>query len=472
MRLMSVAATALLLVGIALVYYLFFDLRQVHIAALVPDDFSFGVFYSSVDDLREAYEAPYARKDADAGVERVGRPANIPGLEGVAQHRPAGSYWTNRDELVWLVPYTDFGAFEAAFFQSRENTRLRSPQRVSENYLSLSEAALAPRPGKDQTLVRRATEYPIALVGRPDDARSLLRMLSYLFLHEPARKPQGALLLGRQIARLPRAIFEFCAAEWDSLLLGFRRSEVGEPVVVDVEVRTAQGGALSHADGQALGSIVSAAPHSAVAVAAWAMRAEGWSRVGFPLDIGDAAVLAAIIETKHRARPYTLLLVIRSGNEFVVDPLLGSVEPLSYETVDDKGATVKTAALVEVPPRWQHLTRSSARTPPPVYVTTAREKDMWFCAIGAQAHQVVRHALGCARGATELSITRWLRENKHPEAATPDATGMFVIRPEGMKALGTVMPVFEIRSLAAPSAVSGWLRAVDGVVRGDLAIHR
>ncbi len=468
---MSLALTGLLLLGVALVYFVFFDLKQVHIAALVPDDFSFAVVYASIDDLRESYEAPYARQDADTGVDRIGRPTNVPGLEGVAQQRPVGSYWTHDQQLVWLLPYTDFGAFEEAFFTNRENTRLRPPQRVAQNYLSLSETAVRPRRSDDEPLFRQASTYPIALVGRPRDGGDLKRMFSYLFLHEPTRKPQGVRVLGREIARWPPRAAAFAASQIESLLVGFRPGKSEEPVGVDVELKPRADTALQHALPDGMGKLVAAAPHSTVALAGLALKKQGWEQLGFPLEVGDAAVVVAIVTTKLRARPNTILFVIRSKETPDELALIDGDESYEFDVFMDRKTEVRTTNI-DAPARFAHILSSSARKPPAVALSVAREDGVWYCAIGSQAHQVVRHALGCARGATELSIGRWLREQKHGDVLQPKNLGAFVFRAEAATAMGWSMPLFEIRSLAVPTALSAAIVRSDQFVRADLRIYR
>ena len=269
---MSLALTGLLLLGVALVYFLFFDLKRVHLSALVPDDYAFAVVYSSVDDLRASYEAPYARRDTDVGTDRIARPINVLGLEGVSQQQPVGSYWTADMKQVWIVPTIDFGALEEAFFTHRENTRLRPPARVARNYVSLSESSWKPSPGPDETWVRKATTYPIALVGKPRDGILLTRMLAYLFAHEPSRKPAGVRILGREILKMPRPVSQGIAAQMETLLVGFRLDKPELPVGIDVECELAGDSAFHHTLPDGLGNLVSAIPTTATAFGALALK--------------------------------------------------------------------------------------------------------------------------------------------------------------------------------------------------------
>ena len=145
---------------------------------------------------------------------------------------------------------------------------------------------------------------------------------------------------------------------------------------------------------------------------------------------------------------------------------------LDFETLEDRGTRVETADLGEAPAGMETILKAFARKPPSVYLLMAREKGVTYLAIGSQAHQVVRHALGCARGATELSLARLVREKQHEEVLAPESAGAFWFDATAAKGLGTTMPLFEIRSIAVPSAVSGSLRRDGDRLHGDVRIYR
>ena len=114
------------------------------------------------------------------------------------------------------------------------------------------------------------------------------------------------------------------------------------------------------------------------------------------------------------------------------------------------------------------------KDPPPVYVSTAFENGIWFCAVGSQAEGAVRTALACMRGATELSIfglgVRGL-DGKEPSRASPgrDLAGNHVaaalITAEGMRA---VYDCGFVLGRGSESAFWSLLRQRTGLRRGHL----
>ncbi|MHC4818097.1 MAG: hypothetical protein ACYTF8_08585, partial [Planctomycetota bacterium] len=398
MRLTSVGAAGLLLMTIALAYYFFFDLRVAHISALVPEKFSFGIFYRSLNELREIYDAPYQRSDADPARLRLGEPTNNPGLAGVDYEEPAGSIWTaGRDEIL-LVPVVDVGAFKDAFEIERSNLSVRPPHRVAANYLALSRAKATARRGPENPLVRRATDFPLAVAGHPRDASTFGVMLAALFMREARRKPEGVRMLGQEVRRLPTPIAAAVARECRDFLLGFPHQELDGPARVAIEATLSEESAVARSAALAgeldLVDLVATFPFNTVLLAGGVLDAEGWRSMGLPIPVGDAAFAFGLVEKRHHARRFTLLLAARPRDPAVLArladaghrPLLDDPQQaLVFARLMDGEAEVRTAPLAS-PPAWlATVLRSSAKKAPPVYVSSTVAQGIWYCAIGSLA---------------------------------------------------------------------------------------
>ena len=486
MRLLTVGIGGVLLLAAALGFYLLFQLPAVGMAGLVPHDFVFGVFYSSIDDLREAYEAPGARNDADPGRLRVGDRVNVPDLDGVAQSEPVGVYWTARREEVFLVPTFDAGSFEDAFEQSRENTRLRAPRRVSKQYVSLSESSAVAEPQeRDAPLVARAAGFPIALAGRPKDAETLRFMLQYLLAWEPRQKPAGLPILAREVGKLPESFAGFAARAVDGFVLGFeKRPTPAAPVQVDLWGAQTPGGVLERGAAAArdldLGGLASTFPHDTVVLAGAALDAKGWKELGLPLPAGDAAVAFGIVDRRHYTRRYTLLVTVRPRKredlarleQNGAADLLGAFGAgLEYRRVMDEATAVKTAELADAPAWMLPVFHAESKRPPPLYVTTAMEGGIWFCAVGSQAEGIVRYSLGCLRD-PHLGLRRTAPVAAHKGFFDPGHLALGYLSTAGLKAFRRTMPCFEIASLGQPVALTAVLDLEKDGIAGLLRILR
>lgn len=470
---------ALLILAVG-VYALFFRREPAHVSELVPRDFSFGVFTRSLNDLRQLYEGPYAREDADPAHLRFGRPCNVPGLDGVDYDAPAASYWTDGiGEEVFLMPILDARAFEDGFDRERENTRMRDPERVAKNYLSLSEQRVKARRGPRNDLAMAAARYPLALCGRPRDGTWLRAMLAYLLSREAPRKPSGS-LLAQEAARLPAGIADAIARECEDLLLGFPLPEapdaparvVGEATLVPDGMVARSAHLAAEVD---LTDVAASFPHNTVLLLGLVLDARAWQDAGMPLPLGDAAFACGILEERIHARRFTVLLAARPRSphdlarvkEQGSKPLVGETAGLAWATVEDGGAQVRTAAL-PAPPAWLlEVLRSDAEAAPPVYVSTATERGIWYCAIGSQAEGVVRRALGCLRDTPELGLARNKPVAQHPGFLSGAHVGLALVTASGLKALGCPMPYFEIASLHQPASITAVL---DVDERGKLEI--
>lgn len=485
MRLTSVGVAGLVLMTVALAYYLFVDLRPAHISELVPRDFSFGIFYRSLNELRELYDAPYQRTDADPARLRIGEPTNNPGLAGVDYAEAAGSYWTEDQEEVLLVPCVDVDAFREAHETERSNLGVRAPHRVAENYIALSRAKATARRGTQNPLVLRATDYPLALAGHPKDAFTLRVMLAALFMREARRKPEGVRLLGQEVRRLPTPVAAAVARECDDLLLGFPRQEPGRPLRIEIEATLAEDSALARGAALArdldLTGVVATFPFDTVLLAGGVLDAEGWRAMGLPIPVGDAAFAFGLVEKRFHARRFTLLLAARPRDPAVLKTLAEDGHRLLLDDPQadldesrgmDGAAEVRTAPLA-APPAWlAGVLKSDAAKAPPVYVSSTVAQGIWYCAIGSLAEGTVRHTLGCLRGARELGVQRSGPVAGHREFLQGPHAGLALVTPAALKAFGYEMPLAEIASLGQPKSATAVLDVADGRAKVDLRLER
>lgn len=485
MRLTSVGVAGLALMTVALAYYFIVDLRPAHLSELVPKDFSFGIFYRSLNELRELYDAPYQRADADPARLRIGEPTNNPGLAGVDYGEPAGSYWTTDKEEILLVPCVDVNALEDAYEIERSNISVRAPHRVAENYFALSRAKVTARRGPQNPIVLKATDYPLALAGHPKDAFTFRVMLAALFVREAHRKPEGVRLLGQEVRRLPTPVAAAVARECDDFLLGFPRQQPGRPVRIEIEATLAEESAVARGASLVhdldLTGLVETFPFNTVLLAGGVLDAEGWRGMGLPIPVGDAAFAFGLVEKRLHARRFTLLLAARPRDPAVLNTLAGvghrpllddPQAELDFATLMDGAVEVRTAPL-GAPPAWlAGVLKSDAAKAPPVYVSSTVAQGIWYCAIGSLAEGTVRHALGCLRGARELGIQRSGPVAGHREFLGAPHSGVALVTPAALKAFRYEMPLVEIASLGQPKCATAVLDVADGRARVDLRLER
>jgi hypothetical protein len=472
------------LLVLALGYLIYTWPRPAHIAELVPDDFAFGVFTRSFEDLSRLYEGPFARKDADPARLRFGDPCNVPGLDGVDYGSPAGSYWTKDGEAeVFLMPVLRVNAFEDAFDRERSNTRMREPERVAKNYLSLSAQPAKARRGPRNDLVLRACAYPLALCGRPKDGQMLRYMLAYLLTREGSKKPDLPLLF-QDAARLPDSVADPIARECDDLVLGFPLPDAPDaPVRIEGEASLEPTGMVARsaplATGGVLTSVAASFPQNTVLFLGLVLDARAWQDLGVPLPVGSGAFACGLVEEKYHARRFTLLLAARPSSPHDLERLkdqgpgrlLGDTAGLSWTTLNDRDAEVRTAAL-KAPPAWlAQVLRADAADAPPVYVSTTAEQGIWYCAIGSQAEGTVRRALGCLRDTPELGLSHNKPVAAHPGFLTGPHVGLALVSAAGLKAFDVPMPYFEIASIAQPPSITAVLD-VDAQAKLEILVAR
>jgi len=484
MRPTTLGLGLLLLLAAALLYFTVFAREEAHIANLVPTDFRYGVFYSSLNDLRELYEGPYARRDFDPARRRIGEFVNAPGLDGISVQAPVGSYFAgdgpDLDE-VFVVPTTDFGAYETAFRKERENLRLKAPHRVGSNYFSVSGSPREARRGPDNRLVLKTLGYPLALVGRPTDALTVRFMLFSFLSREARQQPEGLPLLARMpLARVPA---EVVARECDELLIGVPQPAPPKDVLrAEAEAVLAEGSALRRAATVArsvdVGALLGGFPNRSLIGAGAALDARGWDELGLPLPLGGGALAFAIVRPlRGVARPYNLLVVAQPVEKEALARLAGT----GYQALLDEPRTLEftkspydrhgiaTCALGE-PPQWlANLLRSSSQSPAPVYLSQVVAGDRWCVAIGQHAEAVLAKLLDSAaelqlRGAEELA--------HHPELMEPGHVAVAFATPDGLKALGAPMPMVEVASFGQPVAVTATVDVAENEARAEIRLKR
>jgi len=485
MRLSTVGIVGVAVLAAGAILLGFVGRRPAHLSALVPDDFSYGIFYRSANELRELYEGPYQRRDTDPARLRIGAPANVPGFDGIAYDEPAGAFWRDGQEVL-LVPIVDFDAFEDAFDQNRENLNIRPPRRPASNYATLSTGRYEAERGDDHPLVRRALErFPVAVCGRPRDARTFRDMLAYLFVRESPRKPPGVPLAAREVRRIPDAVAGAAAEECDDLLIGLLQpDEDALPAVLEVTPRA--GGLLERAaplaDRVDLVGMVASFPFNTVLCLGAVLDARGWKDVGLPLPVGDGAFAFGLVEHKHHARRFTLLVAARPAGEAALGALAAGghaallddpATEFSFETVRAGQTEVRTARLGNEPPVWlKTVLASAARKKPPVYVSTAVADGIWYAAVGSQAQPVVQHALGCLRDAPELGLSRSKPVADDAELLRGPHTAVALVTASGLEALRYPMPLVEIASQGTPPSVTAFLDVTNGRATTRLRLAR
>ncbi|MHC4958770.1 MAG: hypothetical protein ACYTGN_10380 [Planctomycetota bacterium] len=489
MRLLTLVVVALLFVGMALAYFAFFEASSVAVPELVPGNFRFGLFHSSVNDLEELYEGRHRRIDLNPSEVRIGRRINVPGLDGIDYDRPVASF-VDRDKIEWfLVPVKDRGAFEDAFDTNREALNLRPPQRVGPGYLSLSAASGQAKAGAPTELVAEAVRYPLALAGHPEQPVDVRLMLRYLLAWDNDPKLLGAPQLSEEIAKIPDRAAGFVAEECADLVIGLRRSPE-ETIVAEVDVvATPEPGGLLERAAEVAATVdfpglLGGFPRDTRVLVGGVLDKQGWERTGLALPVGDAAFAFGIVVKPYHARRYNLLCIARPRHPDALarlerdgeQALLEGPTELDFKTIQDGDAKIRTAEL-KAPPQWlEGLLRTSARTAPPVYVTTATEKGAWIVAIGSQAEGTVRNAVLCLRGARELSVLGSHREahagpiqKSSPLRDVSQAVAVAMATAEGMQAFQYPMPQIDIAGIGRPASFAFTLTLTDKV-RGTLRL--
>jgi hypothetical protein len=310
-------------------------------------------------------------------------------------------------------------------------------------------------------------------------------MIAALFVREARRKPEGVLLLGREVRRLPAPFAAAVARECDDFLLGFPHQEPAHPLRVVIEANLSETSAVARGaalvESLDLTGLVATFPFDTVLLAGGVLDADGWRAMGLPIPVGDAAFAFGLVEKRLHARRFTLLLAARPRDPAVLRtladvghrPLLDDPQAdLAFARLMDGEAEVRTARLA-APPAWlATVMRSDAAKAPPVYVSSTVAEGIWYCAIGSLAEGTVRHALGCLRGARELGIQRSGPVAGHREFLEAAHAGVAMVSPAALKAFRYEMPLMEIASVGQPKSATAVLDVVDGQASVDLRIER
>lgn len=474
------------MMGAALLYMNFVAPPVAHVAELVPEGYAFGICYASVEDLRDLYaDGPYTRNDFDPARRRIGEVINVPEFDGVNLAEPVAVYWkgdeTYEHQIV-LVPFTRLGDLEAAFEVHRENLKLRHLDRVAQNYVALRTSREGAEHGPLDRRIEQAAAYPAAVVGHPSSARTLRAMLVAFFGQEARRHPQGGPpRLMEQLMVLPARAGDVAAAQCRDLLIGCAAwRDAGDAARFDVRAALREGCLLERARpvaGKAdLAGVLKSFPVQTLILAGAALDGAGWKELGLPLALEDGVFAFGIVDRGLGSRGLTLLVAARPEDPAGLaglDPaaLLDEPAPLRWAEVDDGGTKVRTAKLGE-PPEWlATVLRSDQRTPPPVYLSVAVEEGVWYAAVGRWAEAVVRDALGCRRGAAELSVQAMQYAAAHKGLFDPGHAAAGFVTPQGLKrAFEFPMPLVEMAALGQPKAVTFTLD-VEDEARGEIRLH-
>jgi hypothetical protein len=224
-----------------------------------------------------------------------------------------------------------------------------------------------------------------------------------------------------------------------------------------------------------LTDIAASFPHNTVLLLGLVLDARAWQDLGMPLPLGDGAFACGILEERIHARRFTVLLAARPSSkhdlarlkEQGLKPLVGEAAQLAWTAVEDERAEVRTAELPG-PPAWlAQVLHSDAQAAPPVYVSTATERGIWYCAIGSQAEGAVRRALDCLRDRPELGLSRNKPVAEHPGFLSGAHVGLALVTASGLKAFDFPMPYFEVASIHQPPSITAVL---DVDERGKLEI--
>lgn len=470
MRLVSIGVVAALLLLALLGYLLLRGQAPVHAAALVPKDAVFAVTYRSINEMRSFYDGGYRPQNREFLPARdlIGRRINVPELDGVDFGAPVVSFVRPDAAEVIVVPVRDRGALEKAFEINREAVRLRAPARIG-NYASFSAAAVSASRGEDHPLVLKALDYPVGLLLRTADPAQAELFLS-LAIH------------GRPGGPEPGGAARFLAAECLDCVAGaVSRPRAPEPGRIEVQATPAPGGALRRSGALAsridLLSVANAFPATSLLFVAAVVAGEDAKKLGLPFPTGDAAIALGVLGPE---RPFDLLVAVRPRDPALLRTLdasgpslfwTGADDPIPFEVATDGETVVRSAPLPALPERLSGLLSPDQRRPPPVFLATATEGGVWYCAAGPNAGNSVRTALACARGAAPGF---GLRGNKpialHAGMLRAGRTAIGMLSIPGARALGYALPPVEFAAMGPASAITFTLD-VETSARLDLWIH-
>ena len=464
-----------------------------HLAALVPEDATFAVVSSSVNDLRELYVSEYQVAEFDAARTRLGEPVNVPGLNGVDYDRPVGLYFRPGEGLVRLVPIADLGAFEAAHRGELQNVNVKAPVRVAKGYVSVAESDAVAGVGPDNRQVLEAAQYPLALVGNPTDSAALRGMLLAMFGPERPPRTPNVVPLSALLARMPENIARLAAAELGPFRLAVLPHEAGDPAVRfdllgEATSQSHLGAAVEYAGDGAVADLIGVLPAgnkiNTIAAAAVVLNAESWQELGLPMNVGPAAGMVAVVQQKYRAGRHTIVFGLAPKNERAFEriaqtPLLG-LEPDAATTPKVDGPEIRLFRVPTPPASLAHLFASDAQSAPPLYFGRVRIQNAWYCALGAHAEEVLRAIADGASGASPAVMRGLFADEAKRLAPTVAHTKFFrkgllaaaFLTAEGTKALRHPFPFIQTASIGMPEALTLTVEPKDGKLHADLRAFR
>jgi hypothetical protein len=464
-----------------------------HIAALVPEDAIYCVVSSSVNDLRELYVSKYQVTEFDPARARIGDPVNVPGLDGVDYERPVGVYLSRDRELVNLVPFTDLGAFEKAFDQTRENVNAKAPIEVAKHYLSVSESDAVATIGPDDRMILEASKHPLALVGRPGSSLELRAMLVALFGAERAPRMRTAIPLSALCLGMPEAVATAALRELRQFRLAVLPHKPDDPavrfdLVADPGPQSQLVRAAEYATGgeaaTLLGTLPAGHKMNTVAGAAVVLDAEGWRTMGMPISVGPAAGMIGVVTLKYRAGRQCMVFGLAPSDPEALDriavaPVLG-LDPSAAQTIKLTGAELLLHRVKDAPSPFRKILSSEARSPPPLYLCTARLGGIWFCTLGAHAEEVMRAIVDGATGASRFVLRdikagvdkRLVPTALHPKLFRPGLLALGFLNAEAPRAIKFPIPHMQTASIGNPEAVTFTLAMEEDRLHADIRVFR
>ncbi|MFB3067149.1 MAG: hypothetical protein ACE10D_11625 [Planctomycetota bacterium] len=470
--------------------------EPVHVSSLVPEDARFAVVVRSLNDLGTLFQGPDARADYDPARELVGRPANIPDLDGVAFDRPVVRMLTADNESVQLLPLTAPDAFKQAFDKGITDIQLEA-HRIGD-YMALAGRNYRPdRDAPNGLIVRALDAYPFAVVVRPTEAGLLRAVLA------------EALFL-KQARALPQPVAQFIVDECESFLLGLLPPSKRRGTRILVEATLVQGAVSRSAAAAAAhdpAALVRSFPLRTLLLGACGLDVPELQTVaGLVLDANSAgqldasaAVAAGVVETTAAGRPYALLVLVSTPQtDVLVHALDGLVSKAGgeWEVTQADKTPLRTLRLSREPASLATLLRSRSAAAPPVYVSTAVQDGVWVCAVGARARSLVGEVLISLSGKRTMSLGAnpidptslppEVRErlaanlaasgliSRHPEMLDAGHTAVGMVTLTGLKAVGLDMPKSALPVLSRPLGLTFVFDGPDpgGTARLELRLSR
>ena len=458
------ATARIVLLGVffaALVGLLYWNLQtlaneSVHVSSLVPEDASFALVVRSLNDLGTLFQGSDARADYDPARELVGRPANVPDLEGVAFDRPVVRMLTADNKSVQLLPLAAPDAFKQAFGKGITDIQLEA-HRIGD-YMALADRDYRPGRGDSNGWIVRALDtYPLAVVATPKQAGFVRKVLAEALFLKQARS-------------LPQPVAQFIVDECERFLLGLLPASKGRNTRIVLEAALVQG-AVSRAAAAAAAHdpalLARSYPLRTLLLGAGGLGAsELRSLAKLVLDPDAAAKLDAaaaiavgVVETTAAHRPYALLMLVSTPQTAVFERALDGLVSKAggkWEVTQANKTPLRTLRLAQVPPPLTKLLRSTGPAPPPVHVSSAVQDGVWICAVGSRAQSLVAEALislaggkTMSLGANPIDLTSLPPEMQDRMAANLAASGLIARNAEMLDAGHTALGMLTLKGLRA-----------------------